>query len=59
MYPNCQSKLWNEVVKKVVGPFEDVNDISIACLKTLIKKLFLKNQGSIDPIEWYPQNFCA
>jgi hypothetical protein len=34
MYPNCQSKLWNEVVKKVVGPFEDVNDISIACLKS-------------------------
>ena len=57
-YPNPQSRLWNEVVKKVLKPDEDVNEISLSCLKTLIKNLFLKNQSSIDPVEWYPQNFC-
>ena len=59
MYPNSQSKLWNEVIKKVLGHDEDVNDISLPCLKNLIKNLFLKSQSSIDPVEWYPQNFSV
>ena len=58
MYPNPQSKLWNEVINKVLGPDEDVNDISLPCLKGLIKNIFLKSQSAIDPVEWYPQNFC-
>ena len=56
-YPNAQSKLWNEVIKNVLEADVYVNDISISCLKSLMKSFFLKNQNSIDPIEWYPKNF--
>ena len=56
-YPNVQAKLWNEVIKSILEPDQSVTEISISCLKTLIKNFFLKTQNSIDPIEWYPNNF--
>ena len=56
-YPNAQSKIWNEVIKNILEADVYVNDISISCLKCLIKKFLLKNQNSLDPIEWYPNNF--
>ena len=57
-YPNAQSKIWNEVIKNILEPDESVNEISTSCLKSKIRNYFLKNQCSLDPIEWYPKNFC-
>lgn len=56
-YPNYQAQLWNEVVKNILEPEVSVTDVSISCLKSLMKSYFLKIQSSIDTIEWYPRNF--